>query len=94
MKGRWWRQVGGGEYFAGLVLCDFVLGMFLAVFAFAVGAAGFGYVDLDGGDSLAEVLMAGIPGYIREKRRRKTRARNKPARDNSKMPLDNSEKCL
>ena len=79
MKGRWRRQVGGRrEYFAGLVLCDFVLGVFLAVFAFAVGAAGFGYVDLQGGDLLAEDFMAEIPGYMRKKRR-KTRARNKPA---------------
>ena len=45
-------EVGGwegkwGRYLAGFVLCDFVLRMFLAVFALAVGAAGFGYVDLD-----------------------------------------------
>lgn len=40
--GRW-----GEMYFAGFVLCDFVLGMLLAVLAFAVRAAGFGYVDLD-----------------------------------------------
>jgi len=47
--------VGGKEgrlgmmYFAGFVLCDFVLSVLLAVFAFAVGAAGLGYVDLDAG---------------------------------------------
>ena len=28
-------------YLAGFVLCDFVLGVLLALFAFAVGAAGF-----------------------------------------------------
>lgn len=33
-------------HLAGLVLCDFMLGVFLAVFALAVGAAGFGDVDL------------------------------------------------
>lgn len=33
-------------YFAGFVLCDFVLGVFLAFFALAVGAAGFRDVDL------------------------------------------------
>jgi hypothetical protein len=44
-EGRW----GGGRYFAGFVLSDFVLGVFLAVFAFAVGAPGFGYVDLGAG---------------------------------------------
>jgi hypothetical protein len=31
---------------AGFVLCDFMLGVFFAVFAFAVGAAGFRNVDL------------------------------------------------
>jgi len=36
-------------YFAGFVLRDFVLGVLLAVFAFAVGAPGFGDVDLDAG---------------------------------------------
>jgi len=41
---------GGGErYFAGFVLGDFMLGVLLAVFAFAVGAPGFGYVDLGAG---------------------------------------------
>ena len=49
---------GGGEggreeaYFAGFILCDFVLGVFLAVFALAVGAAGFGDVDLGRGDGV------------------------------------------
>lgn len=42
--------MGGGRKWgtdlAGFVLCDFVLGVFLAVFAFAVGTAGFGDVDL------------------------------------------------
>lgn len=38
---------GGGGYLAGFVLGDFVLGVLFALFAFAVGAAGFG--DLDGG---------------------------------------------
>lgn len=33
---------------AGFVLGDFVLGVLFAVFAFAVGAAGFGYVHLWG----------------------------------------------
>ena len=33
-------------YLARFVLCDFVLGVLLAVLAFAVGAAGFRYVDL------------------------------------------------
>lgn len=48
--GSWKRRpVGGGRYFAGFVLSDFVLGVFLAVFAFAVGAPGFGYVDLGAG---------------------------------------------
>ena len=33
-------------HFAGFVLCDFVLGMLLAIFALAVGAAGFRNVHL------------------------------------------------
>ena len=33
-------------YFARFVLCHFVLGVFLAFFALAVGAARFGDVDL------------------------------------------------
>ena len=41
-----WKGMGGregkGRYLAGFVLCDFVLGVFFAFFAFAVGAAGFG----------------------------------------------------
>lgn len=44
-KGGGWK-VWGTAYLAGLVLCDFVLGVFLAVFALAVGAAGFGDVHL------------------------------------------------
>ena len=44
-----------GTYFAGFVLCDFVLGVLFALFALAVGAAGFGDVDLGFGD----VLLAG-----------------------------------
>lgn len=39
-------EEGGGTNLSGFVLCDFVLGVFLAVFALAVGAAGFGDVDL------------------------------------------------
>jgi len=35
-----------GVYLSGLVLCDFVLGVLSAVLALAVGASGFGYVDL------------------------------------------------
>ena len=35
------------SYFAGFVLCDLVLSVLLAVSALAVGAAGFGYVDLN-----------------------------------------------
>ena len=35
-----------GTYFAGLVLCDFVLGMLLACLALAVSAASLGNVDL------------------------------------------------
>ena len=34
-------------YLAGLVLCDLVLGVLLAVFALAVGAAGLWNVDLN-----------------------------------------------
>ena len=34
------------KYLAGFVLCDLVLGMLLAVFAFAVGPACLWYVDL------------------------------------------------
>ena len=34
-------------YLAGFVLCDLVLGVFLAFFALAVGATGFGDVDLE-----------------------------------------------
>jgi len=54
----WEAEVGDGEgaaerwgrlYFAGFVLGDFVLGVLLAVFAFAVGAPGFGDVDLGAG---------------------------------------------
>ena len=57
-RGEWEGAPGGGEgaaerwgrmYFAGFVLRDFVLGVLLAVFAFAVGAPGFGDVDLDAG---------------------------------------------
>jgi hypothetical protein len=33
-------------YLAGFVLCDFVLGVLLALFALAVGATGFWDVDL------------------------------------------------
>ena len=40
---------GGGErgkaYLAGFVLCDFVLGVLFALFAFAIGAARFGDLD-------------------------------------------------
>lgn len=39
---------GGGEwlrYLAGFVLRDFVLGMLFALFALAVGAAGFGNLE-------------------------------------------------
>ena len=46
-RGRGW----GWKYLAGFVLCDFVLGVLLALFAFAVGAAGFG--DLDGDASVS-----------------------------------------
>lgn len=56
-RGRGGRREGGG-YFAGFVLGDFVLGVLLAVFAFAVGAAGFGDVDLDAG----RTLLAGDTG--------------------------------
>ena len=42
------ERMNGEEatYFAGFVLGDFVLGVFLAFFALAVGAAGFRDVDL------------------------------------------------
>jgi hypothetical protein len=33
-------------YLSSLVLCDFVLGVLLALLALAVGASGLGYVDL------------------------------------------------
>lgn len=49
MKGRRGGRGDAGRYFAGFVLGDFVLGVLSAVFAFAVGAAGFGDVDLDAG---------------------------------------------
>ena len=48
-------------YLAGFVLGDFVLGVFLAVFAFAVGAAGFGYIDLDDG-SVSAFGLSWNPG--------------------------------
>jgi hypothetical protein len=38
-----WR---GASYFAGLVLCDLVLSVLFAGLALAIGAAGFGNVDL------------------------------------------------
>jgi hypothetical protein len=38
--------VVGGPYFAGLVLRNFVLGMFIAALALAVGPASLGNVDL------------------------------------------------
>ena len=45
-------ESGGGEgnrgrraYLAGFVLCDFVLGVLFALFAFAIGAARFGDLD-------------------------------------------------
>ena len=41
--------MGGVAYLAGFVLCDFVLGVLFAIFALAVGAAGFGNVDLEDG---------------------------------------------
>lgn len=40
------RGQEGRTHFAGFVLRDFVLCVLLAVFAFAVGPAGFGYIDL------------------------------------------------
>ena len=41
------REEGGrGTDLAGFVLCDFVLCVLFAIFTLAVGAAGFGYVDL------------------------------------------------
>lgn len=39
------EEVGRGTHLAGFVLCDFMLGVLLAVFALAVGAARFGDVD-------------------------------------------------
>ena len=44
-----WMEGDGenGMYLSGFVLCDFVLGVFLALFALAVGAAGFGNLDYD-----------------------------------------------
>ena len=41
------KEEGGGTHLAGLVLCDFVLGMLLAFLTLAVGASCFGYVDLE-----------------------------------------------
>lgn len=45
-RGRQGRQNGRETNLAGFVLCDLMLGVFFAVFAFAVGAAGFWDVDL------------------------------------------------
>lgn len=40
------RQVQNSSYLSGLVLCDLVLGVLLAVLALAVGASGLRNVDL------------------------------------------------
>lgn len=51
---RWGRgSIGGRSYLASLVLGDFVLSVLLAGLALAVGAAGFGNVDL-GDDVLVD----------------------------------------
>ena len=44
--GFWEVVVAGGPYFAGFVLRNFVLSMFLAALALAVGPASLGDVDL------------------------------------------------
>jgi len=48
--GTWRKEARGGSseeaYLAGFVLCDFMLGVLLALFALAVGAAGLWDVDL------------------------------------------------
>ena len=36
-----------GKYLAGFVLCDFVLCVLFALFAFTVGAAGFGNLEYE-----------------------------------------------
>ena len=46
----------GETNLAGFILCDFVLGVFFAVFALAVGTAGFGNVDLSGSASQLNVI--------------------------------------
>lgn len=48
--GFFWGRGGEGNrgrrgYLAGFVLCDFVLGMLFALFAFAIGAARFGDLE-------------------------------------------------
>ena len=41
------RVVSGGRYLSGLILCDFMLGVFLALLALAVSAAGFWNLEYD-----------------------------------------------
>ena len=56
-----------GRYLAGFVLCDFVLGVFLALFAFAVGAAGFWNLEYDVSPSVCLLQRVGRPRMIRER---------------------------
>lgn len=44
-------------HFTGFVLCDFMLGVLLAVFALAVGATSLRYVDLLGTTKVSEVRV-------------------------------------
>ena len=52
------------SYLPGLVLGDFVLGVLLAVFALAIGAAGLGDVDLVA-EKLARVLALYIGNRVK-----------------------------
>ena len=61
---------GGKEewirYLSGFVLCDFVLGVFLALFALAIGAARFGNLQYDISPSVCLLQRVGRSKMIRE----------------------------
>lgn len=60
----------GSAYLSSLVLCDFVLGVLLALLALAVGASGLGYVDLEG-IQLASLSIQSVHGVYRSQGRLK-----------------------
>ena len=59
--------MGSGKYLSGFVLCDFMLGVFLALFALAVGAAGFWNLEYDISPSVCLLQRVGCSTMIRER---------------------------